>query len=360
MHLTAATFEQQKRAPLRLVSPLSAVCPLLFAIVIVCAGGCFGDETGAENEADNAEATAEKGVNEEYARGPLTVRILLNRKDITIAETVNLTVEAEIDEDYEVTLPTFGEKLRQFGIIDYQQSEPRLIDDGRILVRKTCELEPFLSGEYEIPAMEISFVQSGTEDVHTLTTAPFRITVRSLLPADKAALEIADIAPPQPLPHRTPGWLWALPVVLMAVLLAAAAIVVAITRRRRRTEAVYSEPAHERAYRELQTLVDEDLIGNGRIKLFYLRISAILRRYIENRFGLQAPERTTEEFLAELSTADVFTEEDRQLLQAFLQHCDLVKFAEHKPETQEIQKTFDTCRTFIEKTREPETEAVAA
>ena len=58
----------------------------------------------------------------------------------------------------------------------------------------------------------------------------------------------------------------------------------------------------------------------------------MLRHYIEDRFGLRAPEQTTEEFLAELRQKHVFGERQKDLLRAFLEHCDLVKFAELQTE----------------------------
>ena len=89
------------------------------------------------------------------------------------------------------------------------------------------------------------------------------------------------------------------------------------------------------------------LFRSGEIKLFYNRVCDILRFYIENKFGLKAPERTTEEFLYELEKNDVLDKERKLILKEFLEHCDLVKFATYNPENSEIQKTFDTCKTFI-------------
>ena len=37
----------------------------------------------------------------------------------------------------------------------------------------------------------------------------------------------------------------------------------------------------------------------------------------------------------------------QKLLESFLTHCDLVRFAKHTPEKQEIQATFDACKQFI-------------
>jgi len=98
----------------------------------------------------------------------------------------------------------------------------------------------------------------------------------------------------------------------------------------------------------------KDLVKEGKIKEFYEQISDILRHYIEHRFNLRAPERTTEEFLIELATAEVLGAADKEDLGEFLKHCDLVKFARYNPATEQIQKTFDLVKNFIEKTKSDE------
>ncbi|MEJ2702256.1 MAG: hypothetical protein P8Z79_07420, partial [Sedimentisphaerales bacterium] len=143
-------------------------------------------------------------------------------------------------------------------------------------------------------------------------------------------------------------WVW----VLAVVALAGGAGTWLYLRRKRVEKLVrLFKPAHELAYERLRALVKEDLVGAGRIKEFYERISNILRHYIEHRFSLRAPERTTEEFLAELARTDVLAASDKERLGEFLEHCDLVKFAKHQPTTEQIQKTFDLVKDFIEKTK---------
>jgi hypothetical protein len=92
----------------------------------------------------------------------------------------------------------------------------------------------------------------------------------------------------------------------------------------------------------------------GKIKEFYERVSDILRHYIEHRFNLRAPERTTEEFLAELTYTNMLPRSDQERLGEFLRHCDLVKFAKHQPTAEQIQKTFNLVKDFIETTKSDE------
>jgi hypothetical protein len=153
-----------------------------------------------------------------------------------------------------------------------------------------------------------------------------------------------------PPPDRT--WI---AILAAAILVLGGALATGIAMRRRREDAVAAAPAppaaHVIAYRRLQELVDEDLIGSGRFQEFYVRLSDIIRRYIEDRFGIRAPERTTEEFLAEVSSGEILKKRDTALLDEFLAHCDLVKFAKHQPTEEEIQKSFDSAKAFIEGTR---------
>ena len=76
---------------------------------------------------------------------------------------------------------------------------------------------------------------------------------------------------------------------------------------------------------------------------FYTRLSDIIRHYIEERFGLRAPERTTEEFLAEATLPT----QQMTLLSAFLQEADLVKFARLRPGKDDMERAASAGEKFI-------------
>lgn len=73
-------------------------------------------------------------------------------------------------------------------------------------------------------------------------------------------------------------------------------------------------------------------------KPFVDEVSATVRAYLEARFGLRAPERTTEEFIAELQTNGALAVPDRESLERFLGVCDLVKFAGVRPGRSELEE----------------------
>ncbi|MEI6217745.1 MAG: BatD family protein [bacterium] len=248
------------------------------------------------------------GVERKVELGPVSAIVKLDKAEITIADRVNLTIEVRAREDYDVELPPVGEKLEQFGIVDYHTSQPQLVGTNEVITRRSYVLEPFLSGDYTIKPFKVTFrKKSEAADVtHKLDTGEMTVKVTSLLPDKLKALKINDIAAPVRLPRFWKIKVWV--AVLVGVVLVAAIAAILIVVRLRRSHMVRTAlalPPHEVAYRRLEELVREDLVGKGQIKLFYQRISDILRHYIEDRFGLHAPERTTEEFLYELGAGDV-------------------------------------------------------
>ena len=109
-------------------------------------------------------------------------------------------------------------------------------------------------------------------------------------------------------------------------------------------------PAHVEALRELEAIRGLGLLEEGRLAEFTDRVSDVLRRYVEARFDLPAPERTTEEFLDEIARAPVLDRERKRFLAEYLAQCDLVKFAAREPGRRELDGIYDSSVEFVEET----------
>jgi hypothetical protein len=86
------------------------------------------------------------------------------------------------------------------------------------------------------------------------------------------------------------------------------------------------------------------------VPAFVVEVSGVLRAYIEGRYGLHAPESTTEEFLS-AATAHPALAGHKDVLAPFLTGCDLVKFARHRPEPASMAGLLATAEGFVEATR---------
>ncbi len=317
----------------------AALVLVLILPVVSCSNDGGETSTGGEYEIDRS-----------FRRGPVSFRVAIDRNEITIAEHVNMLIEARAEQGYVAELPGFGEKLEQFGIVDYSTPAPELDEGGVVVTRRFYELEPFLSGEYRIPPMTLLFRAEGDTTFHNLESDTITVAVRSILPEDHAELEIKDIAGPVTFPSDYSRLI----IIAGCVAVAACAFFIIWRRRDGKREAAPGLTAHEIAYMRLERLLSSDMLSDGRYKEFTTEISDILRHYIEDRFGLRAPERTTEEFLAEAGAGLPVASEYKEIISEFLIHCDLVKFAALEPSSDDVKRAFETCRDFIDATRERE------
>ena len=99
------------------------------------------------------------------------------------------------------------------------------------------------------------------------------------------------------------------------------------------------------ALSQLQVLSPDTADG----KLFYFRLSAILRRYLEGRFGIDGLEMTTEELLPHVE-AIALDRDLKQNMKRFLVSSDPVKFAGAPTHQNLMEKDLGFVREVVEKT----------
>ncbi len=299
---------------------------------------------------------------QERTSGSFTLRVFLRPPSPSLINTVTLAVEAEYPEDAAVEFPNFAEAFKgndAFAFGGFQEGQPKLTANGTLLRAATISLDPQIAPKHVIPSMSIRFTAPAHNEATVLETDAIVIPIS--LPDNDFwnSLDIRDGESMNPLDALAPPsrrWPWVLGA--CALLATTATIIWRNVLRHRHTVAPPPPPppAHEIALLALQRLDDDDLITKGRFEEYHNRISAILREYLENRFNLHAPERTTEEFLQELRNAPCLREPEQQrLLKSFLTQCDLVKFAKHTPTIDDARALHDSCESFIRSTaqREP-------
>ena len=183
------------------------------------------------------------------------------------------------------------------------------------------------------------------------STPELKLQVTTLLAQAGAELEA-------PAPPRLPPvsrWLWVASA--WAALLVVALLLWWRSRRSRVKQApiAIAVPAHVKALRELARLRGAGRRTAVEIDAFYVATSQVLRVYLEERFGLRAPERTTEEFLQEVEAGGPLSVAQCLELRRFLQQCDLVKFAAQTPPEMAHLQTLAIAEQLVEATRQDRT-----
>lgn len=143
-------------------------------------------------------------------------------------------------------------------------------------------------------------------------------------------------------------WLLAGGVVLLLII---AGLLFWLLRRRKKTGSIFTPPtSQEKALKALRALTA--MISDENDLEFIVRVSQIVREYIQERFGLRAPHRSTEEFLNEARSSNQLAAEHQELLQAFLVQCDLVKFAQQRAVVAQMKALHQSAIQFVAGTPE--------
>jgi hypothetical protein len=280
----------------------------------------------------------------------IKVNAKLDTTRILIGDQVNLWFMLEHPEGLKVDFPTIGDSLA--GKIEVLSgSNPDTFSRmNRILkIRQRLLVTSFDTGFYVIPPFKFRYNNSRD----SLQTNPLSLEVFGM-PVDTTK-GITDIKPPYEIKVTL---IELLPYIIIGLLIIA--IIILYVRYMKKKKLVQSLvekpeppqiPAHLIALEQLDELVREKLWQQGKIKLYYSRLTDIIRQYIELRFGVPAMEETTEDIIRDFTRNGHIKEGIRQELKVLLELADLVKFAKWNPVAEENEVSQQGAYDFILRTK---------
>jgi len=286
-----------------------------------------------------------------FAQGSISVESKVDRNTILIGDVFQYSVIVTHDDDVNLILPELAANLGMFEIRDYKEIEPQKTD-GKIVSQTNYLLSTFDTGEFEIPELQIGYSTAADSTVKFIKTEPLKIMVQSLNPAE--AGDIRDVKPPL-VPPRDYRQYIKLAVIIILIIAAVLFVIYYIKRRKAGKALLPSRqkpprPAHEVALEELEALAQSDFLPSGKIKEYYIRISDIIRQYIENRFFIYAPEMTTTQLLEKMEL-EKLDKNYIDMMREFLDSCDLVKFAKYIPEEKETNVLTQLAFDFVNQSK---------
>lgn len=275
----------------------------------------------------------------------------VSAKEVNVGDRIKLDVTFEKASGYEVSFPEKPENLGDFSLIE---SKPTKSGWGKS-EKKGYQyvIAIYETGAHVVPPIPLKYRKVGETEWRSLDSPQVPIEVVSLL--KEGDTDIKDLKGLIPYGMGASGVLF---ILVIAFLLIAIAYWIWQQKNKKKfpTEAERIKSAYEIAYERLMKLKKEDLTGQGRINEYYIRLSDIVRHYLEDRFAFRAPEMTTEEFMIEIKKSPKVLGEHRELLKDFLSHCDMVKFAKYGPTPIEMLDSFHSAEKLLDKTRPQEEE----
>jgi len=301
-----------------------------------------------EQARERGTAPAAPPVDVRASDGPVTLRLSAPTSRIEAGQSLGMELTIEASEGGAFEVPLLGKAIGPFDVLSSTRQSSQAGGVRRATLRFTVlTLE---SGDVTMPAIPVAITrEDGTRA--TLDAGPATINVTSLLsgPFDPSA--IRDIKGPVTIDV---GWAWWW--IVAACAAGAMALLAVFTLWRNRVRrAPPPIPAHQWALGELDALERDALPESGQTHAHWVRLSGIVREYMERRFDLHAPDRTTPEFLDEARSNASISEDHRALLAQFLRMADMVKFAGMRPAAADCRSALDTARLFVRDTTPSQT-----
>ena len=292
----------------------------------------------------------------------IQLNISVSPKQPNLSDLVDLTITIVHPSFISTESPVFGQSVGDFAVRDYSERTSFTPEKDNVQLATPADstkqgtttkvirykLEPMFSGKHLIRSIPIVFIETsaqGTEVRDIVQSEPIEVNVVSEFGDISSDLSQVDPMSDPIAPKRS-----YLLVGTMALIIVTLALFAVLWILRNRSKQLLVEPVlspEEVARMALSQLIAEELPSRGLVKEFYLRLTGIVRVFIEGKTGLRAPEQTTEEFLKDMRASSHFSGPQASQLQEFLTAADLVKYAGQTPDETSILQSLERAREFI-------------
>lgn len=240
--------------------------------------------------------------------GPVVARSEVDRTTMTIGDQVLFTITVQLARGYDLLSPGVPRAIGDFEVVDALTVLQTKLADGSTRVQLRYLVTTFDLGQRQLPPIVVGYRGPQGEQGQATTQGGHVIVVHSVIAAGEDASDIKPLKPPLPMPSTEPDLLTrVVPFVALAVALALVVVLaVRIARRRRAIPIEARTPrAAREALEELERVAGMRLPELGRTREHYELVSAALRRFIAQRYGLVAEARTARELRRDLERAGV-------------------------------------------------------
>lgn len=287
----------------------------------------------------------------------ISVDIRVEDTEFMVGEHVRLTLAADADRQVVLQWPEFGDTLAG-GLIILKKPAVDTVKDANGIYHytQTLVVSAFDTGTFVVEPVSFFFRNPGSKEVKTASSAPLLLTFTLMqVPGEE---ELRDIKPPIEFRLTFRELLpWIL--ITSGILVLLFFLVRYLIRRRRRSRKVLPEPETavgapgtpwETALAALEKLKKQIPAEASGAYPFYTSLSDIVRIYLRDGLGIDAPDLTTRQTLQRLSRHPAADEVARQRAGYLLKTSDLVKFARLHPSSTDHLLALEEAVAFIRDT----------
>lgn len=289
----------------------------------VCAAMAQGEASVATGDAASAGP-----IEREVRSGAVRLVVRVARAEIRVGERFEVELEARTDREHDLVLGAMAGPGDELRVVSVRDSAPRRAGDGTLVLVRRVTLEPFLDGEYTIPAMTVTCTALAGADgkAMAVVSEPVRVRVVSNLTeaerGEAAKLDVGAVRAILPAPDESGrSWLW-VGVGGVAAGVMGVATGVWIARRRRGDGSGVLEAALPRI-RGIRGALEADRASRAEVD----ELVTLARLCLVERCDARAASMTTEELRRAAVEWPMLAVGEAQKLVEAIAACDVARFA---------------------------------
>lgn len=289
---------------------------------------------------------------ENYAFAQQTlIDVKIDSAAILIGEQtkLHLTLTTDKDKQVQVLIPA-DTLMRGVEVLERSKPDTTWIENDRMLVKQDVLITSFDSSLYLLPPV---LAIDGRDTILSNQVALKVSTVPVNVDKPEEFADIKDVWKPPFVWSDYYPWI----IGILAVLLLMALAYYIVKRIRERKSLIpFAQlekpklPPYEQAIKELDEIKQSKLWQQGKEKEYFTSITDTLRRYLVDRFGINAMEKTSAEILDSVKGIDEIVPAFEKLEQV-LKLADFVKFAKFRPLPDENDLSLVNAYFFVNQTK---------
>ena len=281
----------------------------------------------------------------ESLNGSFQLSVSTDTSFAAIGDLIRFRIQTKFLRDNYLVVPQtqFSEPL------EVRQLKPLYNENGKV-IGVDYVLSVWDTGRVVIPSIALKVFKPDSTIDFVMNTDSLEINVVSMV-AKTGSQSMRPIKGPVPISKKWPIRTIILVFLLVGILYG----LYFIYGKRILTEHIVIEPvrsgitADDTALGKLNDLKDSTHLQRGEIKDFYVKLSYILREYVENSVYIKTLEMTTEEIEYYRSTIP-FDSDQVGIWMEILQRADLSKYAKSDPEKMICHEDLAAGETFVKNT----------
>jgi hypothetical protein len=281
---------------------------------------------------------------------PPVIKAVMDSTNIFIGHQIQIHVEVAGDKNQPLRIPVIADTLiNGIEVLAISKIDTTDLGNNRIQLKYHYLITSFDSALYLLPPFKVI---SGTDTAYSEALA-LNVSTYEVDTESKQFFDIKSVIEPKfVFSDYLPLIMWI--ILILGIIALIAFFIYRWVNKKPLIPFVNKEepyiPPHIRAINGLNAVKMQKLWQNGKVKEYHSDITEILRKYIDERFDIQALEMTSGEILDKLKGySDV--DDSYDTLKQILILADFVKFAKYNPLSDENELSLMNAYLFVNNTK---------